>query len=95
MSHSLQRWHRAVDARDFSAVDALLHDDVILRTPIYWKPREGKAIVSIVLGMYTPKPRSEFCVVDSAPCADVDRRCAGWRCAVSAAAAVFPASIHN
>lgn len=42
----LADWSAIVGSRDFARLPELLADDVVLRTPLYWKPREGKALVS-------------------------------------------------
>lgn len=39
----------AVEEHDLDAVDALLADEVIFRSPVAFKPYEGKAITSAIL----------------------------------------------
>jgi hypothetical protein len=39
----------AVEARDFDAAVALLADDVVFRSPIVFKPYEGREIVGMLL----------------------------------------------
>jgi ketosteroid isomerase-like protein len=45
----VRRWHAAVAARSAAAVQELLHDDVVFRAPVYWKPRVGRAMVTAIL----------------------------------------------
>lgn len=42
-------FREAVEARDMDAVDALLSDDVVFRSPVAFKPYAGKAITSAIL----------------------------------------------
>ncbi|MGV9713130.1 nuclear transport factor 2 family protein [Gordonia sp. NPDC003424] len=42
-------FREAVETHDLDAVDALLADDVIFRSPVAFKPYEGKAITSAIL----------------------------------------------
>jgi hypothetical protein len=42
-------FREAIEARDMDAVDALLADDVVFRSPVAFKPYPGKAITSAIL----------------------------------------------
>jgi hypothetical protein len=42
-------FRRAVEARDFAAIDALLADDVVFTSPVAFSPYRGKAITSAIL----------------------------------------------
>ena len=39
----------AIDARDMDAVEAMLADDVVFRSPVAFKPYPGKAITAAIL----------------------------------------------
>jgi hypothetical protein len=47
----LDAWHPAVAARDATALDAPLADDVTLGAPPYWQKLEGRALVRFLLGL--------------------------------------------
>ena len=48
---TLARWHRDfVTAGDPSALDAILADDVVFRSPFVFKPYRGKAMTAKILG---------------------------------------------
>lgn len=42
-------FREAIDARDMDAVEAMLADDVVFRSPVAFKPYEGKAITAAIL----------------------------------------------
>ncbi|MDL9946458.1 nuclear transport factor 2 family protein [Gordonia sp. ABSL11-1] len=42
-------FREAIDARDMDAVEALLADGVVFRSPVAFKPYEGKAITAAIL----------------------------------------------
>lgn len=42
-------FREAIDARDMDAVEAMLSDDVVFRSPVAHKPYPGKAITSAIL----------------------------------------------
>ncbi len=46
---SLQEWHRIVTAGDPAALPALLHPDVVFRSPVAFKPYRGAATVALIL----------------------------------------------
>ena len=43
-SDPIARWHRAVEAKDFAAVEDLLADDATFHSPVVHTPQTGKAI---------------------------------------------------
>ena len=43
------RFRRAVEARDLDAMVAALADDVVFRSPVVFKPYEGRAVVGAIL----------------------------------------------
>ena len=44
-------WFRAAaEAKDFSAIDELFAEDVVFRSPVVFKPYEGRDAVAMVLG---------------------------------------------
>lgn len=42
-------FREAVDARDLSAIEAMLDEDVVFRSPVAFKPYSGKAVTSAIL----------------------------------------------
>ena len=46
---SLREWHRMLDAGDLAALPALLHPDVVFRSPAAFKPYEGAPTVALIL----------------------------------------------
>jgi hypothetical protein len=44
------RFRAAAEAKDFSAVDDLFSDEVVFRSPVVFKPYEGKEAVAMLLG---------------------------------------------
>jgi len=45
----MNEFRAAVEAGDFAALGDLLADDVVFRSPVAFKPYEGKAIVAAIL----------------------------------------------
>jgi len=45
----LETWHRIAQTRDAAALDVLLADDVVFRSPAVHTPQEGKAITTAYL----------------------------------------------
>lgn len=45
----MHRFRTAVEARDFDAIPPMLAEDAIFRSPVVFKPFEGKAYVAAVL----------------------------------------------
>ncbi len=46
---SLREWHRMIDQRDLAALPALLHPDVVFRSPAAFKPYHGAPTVALIL----------------------------------------------
>jgi SnoaL-like domain len=44
------RFRRAAEAKDFSAIDELFTEDVVFRSPVVYKPYEGRDAVAMLLG---------------------------------------------
>jgi SnoaL-like domain len=44
------RFRAAAEAKDFSALDDLFADDVVFRSPVVFKPYEGRDAVAMLLG---------------------------------------------
>jgi hypothetical protein len=44
------RFRRAAEAKDFSAIDELFAEDVVFRSPVVYKPYEGRDAVAMLLG---------------------------------------------
>ena len=44
------RFRRAAEAKDFSAIDELFAEDVVFRSPVVFKPYEGRDAVALLLG---------------------------------------------
>ncbi|MFA6298073.1 MAG: nuclear transport factor 2 family protein [Nocardioides sp.] len=45
----LAAWHRIAESRDPAGLEALLHEDVVFRSPAVHKPQEGKALTTAYL----------------------------------------------
>jgi hypothetical protein len=48
--HPLETWHRLVDARDASGLDALLADEAVFHSPVVHTPQRGRELVAAYLG---------------------------------------------
>jgi hypothetical protein len=44
------RFRAAAEAKDFSAIDQLFAEDVVFRSPVVFKPYEGREAVATLLG---------------------------------------------
>jgi hypothetical protein len=44
------RFRRAAEAKDFGAIDELFAEDVVFRSPVVFKPYEGRDAVAMLLG---------------------------------------------
>ena len=49
IASSLREWHRMIDTADLAALPALLHPDVVFRSPAAFKPYEGAPAVALIL----------------------------------------------
>ena len=52
MTDTGQRFRDAVLARDMDAVEALLAEDVVFRSPAVFKPYEGRTSTEMVAGVF-------------------------------------------
>ena len=46
---AIQKWHDMIAIRDMSILSELLADDVVFRSPVAFKPYEGKQVVFFIL----------------------------------------------
>lgn len=46
---ALREWHRIVASADLAALPALLHPDVVFRSPVAFKPYHGRQTVALIL----------------------------------------------
>ena len=46
---AIQKWHNMLETRDMSILNELLADDVVFRSPVAFKPYEGKQVVFFIL----------------------------------------------
>lgn len=46
---SLEKWHEMVQAGNLSDLNELLADEVVFRSPVAYKPYEGKQVVFFIL----------------------------------------------
>jgi hypothetical protein len=44
------RFRAAAESKDFSAIDELFAEDVVFRSPVVFKPYEGREAVAMILG---------------------------------------------
>jgi SnoaL-like domain len=44
------RFRAAAESKDFTAIDELFTDDVVFRSPVVFKPYEGREAVAMILG---------------------------------------------
>lgn len=49
MTDFLETWHRVVFEGDEAALNGLLDDNVVFRSPVVWKPKEGKMMTKAIL----------------------------------------------
>src|SRR5258708_3853715 len=49
LPEGLAKWHRFVSEQDMQALSEALAEDVLLRSPVLWKPKEDKATVLLYL----------------------------------------------
>ena len=47
--NAVEKWHQMIENRDMSILSELLADDVMFRSPVAFKPYEGKAVVFFIL----------------------------------------------
>ena len=46
---AIQKWHEMIDTKNMSILNDLLADDVVFRSPVAFKPYEGKQVVFFIL----------------------------------------------
>ena len=46
---AVQKWHDMIETCDMSLLNELLADDVVFRSPVAFKPYEGKQVVYFIL----------------------------------------------
>ena len=46
---AVQSWHQMLASHDLTILDELLDEQVVFRSPVAFKPYEGKAVVSFIL----------------------------------------------
>ena len=47
--HSLEQWPQMINTRDLTSLNDLLAEDVVFRSPVAYKPYEGKHVVFFIL----------------------------------------------
>ncbi len=47
--NGLAKWHRFVSEKDTQTLAEALVDDVLFRSPVLWRPKEGKAMAMLYL----------------------------------------------
>ncbi|GAB02825.1 MULTISPECIES: nuclear transport factor 2 family protein [Acinetobacter] len=47
--HSLEQWHEMIKTHDLTSLNDLLAEDVVFRSPVAYKPYEGKHVVFFIL----------------------------------------------
>ena len=45
---ALEKWHQMIKTGDMSSLNELLADDVVFRSPVAYKPYEGKHVVFFI-----------------------------------------------
>ncbi len=53
MTDTLNLWHKFVETQDASILNEILADDVQFHSPFVWKPKDGKAITTVILTTVT------------------------------------------
>ena len=46
----IEAWHRLIEARDASALDDILADDIVFHSPVVHAPQTGKQLAKMYLG---------------------------------------------
>lgn len=49
MKETLEIWHELVRSRRMELLDAVLADEIRFHSPFVWKPKEGKAMATVIL----------------------------------------------
>jgi hypothetical protein len=63
------RFRTAAESKDFSAMDELFADDVTFRSPVVFKPYEGRDAVAMLLGAVA-QVFEDFCYTDQVETGD-------------------------
>ena len=45
----LEKWHKFIASKDAAILSELLADEAVFRSPVAWKPKEGKAATMLYL----------------------------------------------
>lgn len=53
MNEQLNLWHKFVETQDATILDEILAENVQFHSPFIWKPKDGKAITTIILTTVT------------------------------------------
>ena len=53
MNEQLSQWHKFVETGDTKILDELLAENVQFHSPFVWKPKDGKAITTVILTTVT------------------------------------------
>lgn len=53
MNEQLSLWYKFVETREATILDELLAENVQFHSPFVWKPKDGKAITTIILTTVT------------------------------------------
>lgn len=53
MTDTLQLWHKFVATQDATILNEILADNVQFHSPFVWKPKDGKAITTVILTTVT------------------------------------------
>ena len=48
-SNQLSAWHKFIETQDIEILDELLSDEVRFHSPFVWKPKDGKAMTTLIL----------------------------------------------
>lgn len=53
MIDTLKLWHKFVETQDATILNGILADNVQFHSPFVWKPKDGKAITTVILTTVT------------------------------------------
>ena len=53
MIDTLQLWHKFVETQDATILNEILAENVQFHSPFVWKPKDGKAITTVILTTVT------------------------------------------
>jgi hypothetical protein len=60
MNEQLSLWHKFVETQDAAILDELLAENVQFHSPFVWKPKDGKAITTVILTIVVTQVFKEF-----------------------------------